>query len=358
MSAPTPNQLRPYIEQGLISAKTTPVDTPSGPRTLTVYNYTARCQYSGAWDDTTRAARGLIFDDAGRLVAHPWPKFFNLGEPDCPAPPFEPPTTITEKLDGSLGIGFVYDGEVRWSTRGTIGSPQAGTAQRIWQERHRHIAPRTFDGLTLLVEIIGPETRVIVPYETEALVLLGVVETATGEDWVRQRVQAFGSRVGLPVVADLAGELRSVTESTDRVRAMTEEEEGFVLCWERPSVQSPVRIKVKSPAYRRVARILTHTNPRRIADQWYARVPLSRFLPAPTRGEAQAIWDELDRDADTARREANALARRFGSPRALAMTAREHPLFLLAVRRVKGEAVDARRWVYYRRFGGYPRPVG
>lgn len=43
---------------------------------LTVYNYTNSCQYTRAWTPVTTAARGLVVDDAGNVIARPWAKFF------------------------------------------------------------------------------------------------------------------------------------------------------------------------------------------------------------------------------------------------------------------------------------------
>ncbi len=70
-------------------------------RELHLYVYTPRCVYEDGWDEFTRLARGLIIDEAARrVVATPFPKFFNLGERlgTAPALPFE----AYEKLDGSL----------------------------------------------------------------------------------------------------------------------------------------------------------------------------------------------------------------------------------------------------------------
>ena len=76
----------------------------------------------------TLAARGLILDHAARrIVATPFPKFFNAGERDGTIPdlPFE----TTEKLDGSLIIIFHHRGRWRTATTGAFDSDQAVWAQ-------------------------------------------------------------------------------------------------------------------------------------------------------------------------------------------------------------------------------------
>ena len=65
-------------------------DDPDTGRSL--YCYTTRCVYDTAWTDFTVLARGLILDRGSRrVVATPFPKFFNLGEGGRPIPdqPFE-----------------------------------------------------------------------------------------------------------------------------------------------------------------------------------------------------------------------------------------------------------------------------
>src|SRR5579884_3064657 len=78
---------------------------------LEVYTYTNGCRFENRWDLFSLLARGLVLDpQAGRVVATPFPKFFNYGEliPTLPDEPFE----VTEKIDGSLGTLFHHKG--RW----------------------------------------------------------------------------------------------------------------------------------------------------------------------------------------------------------------------------------------------------
>ena len=48
---------------------------------LAIYTYTDRATYESLWTPAVEIARGLVLDhDARRIVATPFPKFFNLGE--------------------------------------------------------------------------------------------------------------------------------------------------------------------------------------------------------------------------------------------------------------------------------------
>ena len=94
MPAPSTNELPPEERIGITDRV-----EPDTDRAL--YCYTSKCVYDEAWTDITVLARGLILDLADRrIVATPFPKFFNIGEggrtiPDLPFETFE-------KLDGSL----------------------------------------------------------------------------------------------------------------------------------------------------------------------------------------------------------------------------------------------------------------
>lgn len=63
--------------KGLVSRK----DDPETGRAI--FCYTQRCVFERAWDDFTLMARGLILHPGERrVVATPFPKFFNFGERD------------------------------------------------------------------------------------------------------------------------------------------------------------------------------------------------------------------------------------------------------------------------------------
>ena len=73
---------------------------------LYIYNYTAKAQYERVWNEWTLQCRGLIMDADQKVVARPFPKFFNLGEIEgqvLPKESFE----VYEKMDGSLGILYL-----------------------------------------------------------------------------------------------------------------------------------------------------------------------------------------------------------------------------------------------------------
>ena len=117
------NHLLDYVDMGSVVMQ----NHPTLP--ISIYNYSRECQYKGLWDDITMNCRGLILDIEGNVIAKPFPKFFNYEEhiaensklPPIPNETFE----VYEKMDGSLGIIFHYEGEWLIATRGSFTSEQA-----------------------------------------------------------------------------------------------------------------------------------------------------------------------------------------------------------------------------------------
>ena len=99
-------------------------DHPTLP--ISIYNYSRTCQYENKWDEITKMCRGLILDQEGNVIAKGFNKFFNMEEhqpEEIPNEPFE----VFEKLDGSLGILFWYQGKWILATKGSFTSDQSIT---------------------------------------------------------------------------------------------------------------------------------------------------------------------------------------------------------------------------------------
>lgn len=151
---------------------------------LSILNYTARCQYErDAWTAITRQCRGLIYDTCTlEVIARPFPKFFNYGDPIAPKVDLAELVTVTDKMDGSLGVLYRWGSEQRVATRGAFTSDQAIHATELWRARYSKYRPPK--GWTLLFEIVYPDNRIVVDYaEFDDLVLLGGIVIDTGQ-WI------------------------------------------------------------------------------------------------------------------------------------------------------------------------------
>ncbi len=226
---------------------------------LSILNYTARCQYErGAWNDVTRQCRGLIYDTRTlKIIARPFPRFFNYGESSAPTVDLNEPVTVTDKMDGSLGVLYQWGGEWRVATRGAFASDQAIHATELWRARYSEYVPP--EGVTLLFEIVYPDNRIVVDYaEFDDLILLGGVIIDTGES-----LGPGCFRPGLPVSVWPGPSAETFPYATlaDAIAAPPRPNaEGLVV-----HVHSTNdRVKIKQADYVRLHRIIMQLNERSI----------------------------------------------------------------------------------------------
>ena len=238
------------VDEGLV--------TDRRHRGLRILNYTNKATYSETWDEITTLCRGLVVDAEGEVVARPFPKFFGVQEPHAPTIPDGCAMHVTEKLDGSLGIAYQHDGEIRITTRGRLDSPQAHQATEIWRERYA--AVRFGSDVTPLFEVIYPENRVLIDYgSTRDLVLLAVIDIGTGADLPLDAIEWPG-----PAAADHRfGSINEIIAHTEE-GSHDELTEGFVARFDTGPGGPHLRIKVKSGRYVDLHRLKYGLNARRV----------------------------------------------------------------------------------------------
>ena len=211
---------------------------------LWIYNYTEKTQYKNHWTPETLACRGLILDAAGEIVARPFPKFFNYGDPQVGDLPMEP-FTVKEKIDGSLGILYLLDSQPRLATRGSFTSEQAIEGTRMLGG-YQLAAPHH---VTPLFEIVYPENRIVVDYgRRRELVLLAALNKASGRE-IPNAVNWTGpiaERHNEPSLTSLLGRERSNAE-------------GYVVTF-----QAGLRVKIKHAEYVRLHKLITGVNARHV----------------------------------------------------------------------------------------------
>ncbi|HTJ37336.1 MAG TPA: RNA ligase [Dactylosporangium sp.] len=228
---------------------------PSLP--LLIHNYTEKTQYESVWNAATLACRGLVVSTDGRVLARPFAKFFNHGQPGAPELDLDGPVSVTDKADGSLGVLFPTPDGWAVATRGSFDSEQARHATKVWLSRYAgSFTPPP--GQTVLFEIIYPANRIVLDYGgLDDLVLLGVVDIATGRShgpdavagWPGPVVESFG-------YATLADALAAPPRDN---------REGLVVHF----TGTDLRVKIKYSEYVRLHRIVTGLNQRVV---WEAMV--------------------------------------------------------------------------------------
>lgn len=251
---------------------------------LILFNYTPEAMMNNRWTWLERVSRGLILDvNTGEVIARPFDKFFNWGEYGHAPAPNGTIKTITEKMDGSLGIGYRYDGKSRIATRGSFDSEQALWATEFVNRVHPVLCQgdTIMDDWTFLFEIIYPGNRIVVDYgNEEKLVLLALRNRQTGEYFPSQILPAIGVLLGVPVApvhtfADMSAVLAS-TASIDH--------EGYVI-----EMSDGSRWKVKGDKYRALHKIISHVSFNAVldalkADGWHE---YRSVVP-------EEFWDEID----------------------------------------------------------------
>ena len=219
-------------------------------RPLSILNYTEKAQFDRHWTTPTLTCRGLIVDAAGQILARPFPKFFNHDEPEAVIAK-RGPVTVTDKVDGSLGILYPGPGDQHSiATRGSFTSVQAIHATKLWRERYDDWTPPR--GYTVLFEIVYPENRIVVDYgNTDDLILLGAVNIATGSTLTPWDLTFHGPKADVYPFNTFAEALAAEPRKNA---------EGYVIHFH----DTNTRVKVKQEDYKRLHAVITGWNERSI----------------------------------------------------------------------------------------------
>lgn len=216
---------------------------------LSLFCYSKKCVYDRMWNDTTRTCRGLIIDRVKReIVALPFPKFFNLGEmTQLPDEPFE----VFEKLDGSLIILFYHNGEWKTATKGSLASVQALWAKEFISKYDLIHLNKSY---TYLCEAVGPQNRIVVPYEEPMLVLLAAYSNVNGYELSHYYLTCLSQEIGWQVARIY--EYDSLVYLVEHSKILSKYREGFVVRFD-----GGTRVKIKGEEYLRIHRLLSHVTP-------------------------------------------------------------------------------------------------
>jgi RNA ligase len=235
------NILEQYHNDGLLYKQT----HPSLP--LTIWNYSEKAQYGELWDEVTLQCRGLVTDNEGNIVARPFKKFFNLEEKKhIPTEEFE----VFEKMDGSLGILFNYEGEWILATRGSFTSSQSVKGKEIFDHYVKEYGDDNLNvNLTYLVEILFPENRIVVDYgKDEKLILLGITDQYGETHYSHFEYLWFHKDL---IVKKYDG-IRDYSELKSKIE---QNAEGFVVRFSNGD-----RMKIKGYEYLRLHKIMTNVS--------------------------------------------------------------------------------------------------
>lgn len=245
---------------------------------LRLFTYSRSCAYDRAWNPINELARGLIIDSfEGRVIATPFPKFFNHGErpesiPDLPFDTFE-------KVDGSLIIIFWHGGKWRTATKGSFRSEQAAAAAAFLTPS---VADCLTPGWTYLAEYVGPTNRIVVPYDAHELILLSAYDS-NGMEITRIALKSLGNAMGWRCAA--RHEYSSIADLLATAGRLPATAEGFVIRFINGH-----RIKIKGDEYCRLHRMVSNVSPLAI----YESMKAGDDLDAIRRDLPEEFWGDFD----------------------------------------------------------------
>ncbi len=217
---------------------------------LFIWNYTPEVQYGDLWNVNPLIARcrGLVTDTNGLVICHCIPKFFNyeqLNPDQIPNEEYE----ISKKMDGSYISMFNYTNEWIFASRGSFTSDQAILAKKIFNEKYSNIELN--QNINYIMELIGPDNRIVCEYENNDLILLTAFETVFGHE-----LSIYNNTYYVNTFNGFHRVLRyqSTGDFNYLKSIISDEEEGFVIRFKL----SGKRMKIKGEKYIELHRIITN----------------------------------------------------------------------------------------------------
>jgi hypothetical protein len=254
-------------------------------------------------------ARGIILDEDNgwAVVARPFDKFFNYGEPNAAEVDWST-ARVQEKLDGSLMILYFYDGAWHVASSGTPdaagdvnGSEEtfADLFWRVWEEKG-YLPPRD-TSFTYCFELMTKHNRVVVQHPENRLVLIGMRHTEHGYE---ERVDyEWASCAGAPPRSGWERvkyfRLQSIADVEQTFAVMDPlKQEGYVV------VDADFkRLKVKHPGYVAIHHMKDGFGPKRALDiiRTGEKTELLAHFPEwrPEFDATQARFDAFVRDLES-----------------------------------------------------------
>ena len=231
---------------------------------LVQYNYSEYCNNNGLWDEITMFNRGNIYEKStGNLIARAMPKFLNLGQlPEQKQKELmlKPKFNLTEKMDGCLGILYMYKGEIRCNSRGSFDNY---VTDKIKQLLPKYSMLKTIlKHNTLNVEVISPVTKIICNYgDTEDLYLITAYSNnpEIGELNYNE-ISLMAQVMRMPVVKEYHMSWNNLLKFQ---KESNWEQEGYVVRF--PNNE---RVKIKSEDYLKVAAFKRNLNKHTLWKIW------------------------------------------------------------------------------------------
>lgn len=227
------------IASGLVRAKTYTEGDFAG---LSVLKYHGRVFWDNMWGRDRRLldCRGIVVDQEGNVILHPFTKIFNRGENKTDLNPNDIVIEV-QKVNGFMAGATVYNGKWLVSTTGTLDSDYARLAKGVidFDQNPRLVNSKTWQGLDLMFEICDQSDPHIV-YEEPGAYLIGARVKDTGQ------MLSESALDGLCLPTWKRPAWRKCLFSDVLRASQTCKHEGFVV---RDPESGELLLKIKSPHY-------------------------------------------------------------------------------------------------------------
>jgi len=216
-------------------------------------------------EPVVRESRGIILDEKNdyEVVCKAFDKFFNYGEELASGIDWNT-AKIQEKVDGSIMKLWWSERFAKWivSTNGTIYAQNADVMfpknnitnfREMFMEAYnkKELIGSPLKNATHVFELVGPQNRVVIPYEEIELFYLTSVNNETLKEYEDDAFKKF------PVpLSYYFNSLEETIEFTKSEGFNTFRNEGFVV-----KDKNFNRIKIKTEDYLRIHRMRGETNP-------------------------------------------------------------------------------------------------
>lgn len=249
---------------------------------LAIFKYSLDCVMERNWNKFTIIARGLILDLKNKkVVSTPFIKFWNYDEIAKAQLFIEPEFTVLQKLDGSLGILFFFEGKFRFATAGSFISEQAEWAE-MWANKNMPLDKMDKTN-TYLFEIIYYTNKIVVDYDFEGLVLLCIYDPY-GLEYNYEHIKWESSYMNVRHAAQY--DFKDMNSILDTAKTLSKDNEGYVIRF-----KSGLRLKIKGDEYVRIHRILSKVTPLAV---WEAIVNGDDLIEVRLE-----LPEEMEKDFDT-----------------------------------------------------------
>ena len=253
--------------------------------------------------------RGIKFCPDGLILARPFRKFFNYGERGSDLPAHRP-HVITEKLDGSMIHPILLERRLFFHTR--KGHTDVAKKAERFVLSSPHMEYQQFclkmikEGMTPIFEYTGPNNRIVLRYEKEALSLLAMRNMITGAIYPYWATKEFADEYRIPMVNQVHVNLKNSVENFIKHTRELVDAEGYVIYFD-----DGYMVKIKAEDYVLKHRALDDLGSKRKVVALCAQGFMDDVLPIlsePDADELMAFNDDLQAEVNKLAMVAQALA--------------------------------------------------